>query len=128
MDYGRRLAEALELAGWARGQLAKELGVSAQAVGQVLTGATAAFTAANSARASRLLGVDSHWLATGEGVPRHPLMLERQALSAKAVYIGQLLDGIDDPQKREQAYAIIVQMLEFGGDPPHKRPPGAAPT
>lgn len=70
MSYGKRLEEALRLAGKDRGALASELGISVQAVGQVITGGrsgTQAFTAENSARAARFLRVDGYWLATGEG-------------------------------------------------------------
>lgn len=115
MDYGARLQIAIDLAGKERGRLARELGISAQAVGQVIRGATGAFNAANNARAARFLEVDPFWLATGEGQPRTLLMGERLALSTRAVYIGQLFDAIEDPAQRDRAYALIVQMLEFGG-------------
>ena len=115
MDYGERLGRALELARKERGQLASALGISSQAVGQVIRGKTGAFTAENNARAARFLEVDSFWLATGEGEPRTLLMMERLALSTRAVYVGQLLDQLESPAQRDRAYALIVQMLEFGG-------------
>lgn len=116
MQYGERLGKAMELAGKDRSQLAVALGVSSQAVGQVIRGDTSALTAANNARAARFLEVDAFWLATGEGEPRTPMMMERLALSAQAVYIGRLLDAIDDYAKRDRAYALVVQLLEFGAD------------
>src|SRR5690606_10262533 len=70
MSYGDRLSQAMELARVDRAKLAQALGISVQAVGQVLTGKTNAFTADKSARAARFLKVDHFWLATGEGEPK----------------------------------------------------------
>lgn len=70
MKYGKRLEKALEMAGKDRQALAAALGISPQAVGQVITGGRSgvqAFTAENSARAAKFLGVNHFWLATGEG-------------------------------------------------------------
>lgn len=70
MTYGSRLKQALASAGRDRAALAAELGVSVQAVGQVVTGGrsgTQTFTASNNVKAARFLNVDPHWLATGEG-------------------------------------------------------------
>jgi transcriptional regulator with XRE-family HTH domain len=52
-----------------RDLLAKELGISVQAIAQVLKGTTRAMTAENTAVAARFLGVNWFWLATGEGSP-----------------------------------------------------------
>lgn len=65
--YGRRLAEAMEHAGYDIARLASEMGISYQAVAKVLTGATRSFTAKNNAAAARLLGVNPDWLADGTG-------------------------------------------------------------
>jgi transcriptional regulator with XRE-family HTH domain len=70
MHYGDRLAEAINIAGASRKDVAKALGISVQAVGQAVRGETNAHTAENQARAARLLGVDYFWLATGEGKAR----------------------------------------------------------
>lgn len=67
MTYGTRLEEALRLAGKTRQELATALGISPQAIGQVIKGNTQALTAENSSHAARFLRVDGHWLATGEG-------------------------------------------------------------
>jgi transcriptional regulator with XRE-family HTH domain len=69
MEFGKRLEEALRIAGKERKDLADALGVSAQAIGQVIKGDTKALTAENCARAARFLGVDFYWLATGDGTP-----------------------------------------------------------
>ncbi len=69
MTYGERLLQALTASKKTRSQLAEKLGISEQAVGQVILGNTKAFSAENSARAARFLEVDDLWLATGEGEP-----------------------------------------------------------
>lgn len=65
--YGERLDVALSRSGKDRAQLSQGIGVSVQAIGQVIAGKTKALTAENSARAAKFLGVDHYWLATGEG-------------------------------------------------------------
>lgn len=70
MSYGKRLQQALERAKKDRAALAAELGVSVQAVGQVITGGrsgTQTFTAENNSKAARFLRIDPNWLATGDG-------------------------------------------------------------
>lgn len=67
--FAERLEEALRIGGKDRQQLADALGISVQAVSQVLLGKTKAMTAENCARAARLTGVDTFWLATGSGEP-----------------------------------------------------------
>jgi len=65
--YGARLKYALALRGRSRKELAEFLGISVQAVGQVINGPTVALTAENHEKAVRLLGIDGYWLATGIG-------------------------------------------------------------
>jgi transcriptional regulator with XRE-family HTH domain len=114
--YGDRLRRAMTLAGYTQNvQLARAMGVTKQAVHSVLkSGAKGMLNAANSVRAAEACEVDHRWLALGEGEPRVPLMTERLALSTRAVYIGMRLDEIADHARREAAYAVIVQMLDFG--------------
>lgn len=69
-SYGDRLQEAMKKAKADRKALAAELGMSVQAVGQVITGGRSGeqpFNSENSSKAARFLRVDPHWLATGEG-------------------------------------------------------------
>jgi transcriptional regulator with XRE-family HTH domain len=66
-SFKERLTTAMERVKCDRAKLAKELGVSVQAVGAVLLGDSKALSAANTAKAARFLGVDWYWLATGEG-------------------------------------------------------------
>ena len=65
--YGSRLQAALEKKKASRADLARAIGRSTQAVGQVINGATKALTAENNSLAAIYLGVNPHWLATGEG-------------------------------------------------------------
>lgn len=65
--YGDRLQLAMDMAKASRKDLAGSLGVSVQAVGDVLRGKSSAFTAENNSKAAQFLGVDPNWLATGEG-------------------------------------------------------------
>jgi transcriptional regulator with XRE-family HTH domain len=107
-DYAVRLAHALALAGKDANDLARELGVSYQAVMKALKGTTKALAADNNSKAARFLGVDPDWLATGEGSPRSirwpftrellaacasadPIMVRRAENAARAT-LG--LDGI----------------------------------
>lgn len=132
MTYPDRLKAAMDKAGLNQKQLADAMGVDKQTVNSciVLAGSNKdrALSAENSARAARVLGVDHHWLATGEGEANPVMMVERMALSSKAVYIGDRFDAISDPQKRRQAYAMIVQFLDFSGSPPRTPPPESEPT
>lgn len=65
--YGSRLHAALERKNTSREDLAKAIGRTPQAVGQVINGTTKALTAENNSRAAAFLGVNPDWLATGEG-------------------------------------------------------------
>ncbi|WP_196303116.1 helix-turn-helix domain-containing protein [Ralstonia solanacearum] len=78
--YGERLQTALKLSHQTRTTLAQHLGISEQAIGQVILGSTKALTAENSARAARFLRVDDLWLATGEGEPTDSGATREQSL------------------------------------------------
>lgn len=66
VDYWDRLHAALQHAGKTTKDLQEHLRVSYQAMKKVEDGKTKALTAENNARAARFLGINSHWLATGE--------------------------------------------------------------
>lgn len=112
--YADRIKHAMELANKRQIDLARGIGVEKATINSLLKSRSGMLNALNSVRAAVFLGVDHHWLATGEGEPRPLLMMERLALSAKAIYIGGLLDDLPTHEQREKAYALIVQMLEFG--------------
>lgn len=65
--YGSRLQAALERKKASKTDLAKAMGRTPQAVGQVINGTTKALTAENNSLAAIYLGVNPDWLATGEG-------------------------------------------------------------
>lgn len=74
-NYSERLALAMRRAKRLdrkgnpdRAWLAESLSISVQAVGHVITGLNL-FSAANNARAARLLVCNAYWLATGEEAP-----------------------------------------------------------
>jgi transcriptional regulator with XRE-family HTH domain len=104
--YGERLAKAMELARLtgpdARNKLAEAIGITKQAVGQVLTGSTRALSAETSARAARFLRVDHYWLATGEGEPK-PKALSEDAMSFAARY-----DKLSQSEREKFSALLIV--------------------
>lgn len=119
MEYKERLAHAIKLAGSDRQALATGVDVSVQAIGQALNGSTRALTAENSAKAARFLEVDAHWLATGEGEPRPPLMKERAALSLQAVQFATAFDKLK-PNERQVWQSLVeaakaVAASDFSG-------------
>jgi transcriptional regulator with XRE-family HTH domain len=65
--YGQRLGFALRETKKDRKGLAAAMGISVQAIGQVIRGGTGAFTSENNSKACTYLGVNPDWLATGEG-------------------------------------------------------------
>lgn len=66
VDYWDRLQAALKHASKSLKDLQEHLGVSYQAMKKVADGKTKALSAENHSRAARFLGVNGHWLATGE--------------------------------------------------------------
>jgi len=67
--YGERLEEALRIAGRERKELCAAVGITLQALGQVISGKTKALTAENSARAARFLQVDHFGWRLVRGLP-----------------------------------------------------------
>jgi transcriptional regulator with XRE-family HTH domain len=70
MTYGKRLEEAIKIAGSSRAKVATAAGLTVQAIGQCIRGETEFLKVDGSARAAAFLDVDHFWLATGEGKPR----------------------------------------------------------
>lgn len=66
VDYGERLDAAMRLRTVSTSMLAKEIGVTYQAIKKILDGKSTALSAENNARAAKYLAINSHWLATGE--------------------------------------------------------------
>jgi hypothetical protein len=65
--YSERLISAMQAASVDVRHLARHLGVVPNAIKKAIDGKTAALSAPNNSKAARFLGVDSDWLATGEG-------------------------------------------------------------
>lgn len=114
--FADRLDRALKNRGCSRADLARvlrspkgTLGVSESAIGQLLDGKSKAMTAENCALASRFLGVDQYWLATGDG-PMQPMPTATQLTAS----------GTASP------YLIASEVLDHLADvlarvPPHMR-------
>lgn len=116
--YGERLGWALEWSGRSGAELARHLGVTKSAVYQVVGGKSAALTAANSSRAARWLGVDHHWLATGEGVSK------AASLSPMAIDVAKQFDTVPEAQKKA-LYALVTFAVQLATD---AAPPEALPA
>lgn len=71
-QFGPRLEEALKIAKKDRQELADAIGISVQALSQLIIGKSKSATAENTAKAAKFLGVDFFWLATGQGKPVGP--------------------------------------------------------
>lgn len=71
-QFGTRLGEAIKLAGKDRQEVADAIGISVQALSQLIIGKSKSATAENTAKAAKALGVDFYWLATGQGKPVGP--------------------------------------------------------
>jgi len=83
MEFKDRLAAAMGRASATPRSLSVALGVSVQAIGQTLSGATRALTAENCAKAAKFLGVDLFWLATGVGEMRPVITDHEMSLSSE---------------------------------------------
>lgn len=69
MSYADRFKQGLARPGKTRAGAAKAMGISVQAVGQIVRGETKAANAVNNATAAAYFGCDPSWLASGKGVP-----------------------------------------------------------
>lgn len=113
--FGERLAAAMVLAGGLKQtDLARAIGCKKATIGQTVHGQTGRLSSELALLAAKVMDVDPFWLVLGEGEARPLLYKERRALSARAVYVGSKLDAIEDKARFERAYALIVQLLEFG--------------
>ena len=86
--YGNRLNAALERKKRSRADLAKAIGRTPQAIGQVINGMTKALTAENNSLAAIYLDVNPHWLATGEGEMLPPTGQRQEASNVLPAQIG----------------------------------------
>lgn len=98
--FGERLLQCLEFAGKDRNELAAALGISRQAVGQAIK--EGKFSAANTAKTARYLGVNWYWLATGD---------ETMAVSEVA--------GLTAQER-----AVLARLIDAAPATPEQRPGG----
>lgn len=98
--FGGRIEAALALANKKRKDLAAELKISPQALGQVISGQSKAMNAENAVRTARFLSVDPLWLTAGEGAPRQSASDDQVAL------VAQLVDDIAAVPAERRAEAI----------------------
>lgn len=110
MEFGDRLAHALALAEESRDGLAKALGISVQAISQVINGTSKSLTAENTLKAARHLSVSAYWLATGEESPRGAHVL-RESLSDEAISYAAEFDAMSDTE-REQFKMLLAVAIE----------------
>jgi hypothetical protein len=125
VTYGDRLAHALTLAEKTRGDLAAQLEITTQAIGQCINGHTDSLKAHHSAKAARFLRVDHTWLALGEGVPR-----PKSLRSPMAMDIAKLFDEETPDALRDKLHAQVTGLIEFGATAARqpKAQPDSLPT
>lgn len=118
--YGERLLDALKAAGKSRRQLALALGITEQAVGNIVNGGpTTFFTARNSAEAAAFLGVEHYWLATGKG-PRKPRASDWPFRHVELSEVAQL----DDSQRLQLEGGMRLMLTQLWKD---RHPDAAEP-
>ncbi len=115
-EFGARITTALALAKLDRKALATHLGVSVQAVGQAIRGGR--FSAENTARAARFLGVNWFWLATGEesaevedGPPGAEPTYSKRANDMATVF-DDLKNWIT-PAERQAIYSDVMSTMQI---------------
>lgn len=108
MSYGDRLDEALKAAGKTRGDLARVIGITEQAIGQVINGSTDKLKARHSAIAARFLKCDHYWLATGEGAAR-----SASPLSPLAADLARRFDADVPTGVRDRVYAQAMGAIDL---------------
>lgn len=138
--YGERLQWAIDNQSRPVGvtELAAAAGVSYQAIRAVLkggAGGTKALSAETHVRAARFLGVDSFWLATGEGSPELQTDKKWSELSPLARASALTMDHLRNDEPRQEV--IYSQLLRLVADPavsppsspgvPAKSAPAASP-
>lgn len=104
MTLINRIDIALHRVGKSRSDLARALGVSAQAINNLKRRPTGELRLAHAAQAARYLGCDLYWLCTGEGEYRTDTVQ-----SVIAAEVARIVDAMTEPE-RERALATIYLM------------------
>jgi transcriptional regulator with XRE-family HTH domain len=122
VTYADRFSEGLARPNKTRKGVADAMGVSVQAVGQIVNGQTKAATAENNAAAAAYFQCDPTWLATGKGSPRwsepatrapQEAVAEVQTVAGTISRMGELLAKAN-PSTRD---AVTKLLLEYSQDP-----------
>lgn len=105
-NYGERLNDAMKLRTVSTSMLAKEIGITYQAVKKILDGKSAALSAENNAKAAKYLQINSYWLATGEDAMAIPEASTAAALSVLIQRLSHELQTVDAANRPLLAHAI----------------------
>ena len=105
--YTERLYRAMSAAGIKSEELAEAVGVTYHGIRKVLEGKSGSLNALNNARAAKALGIDSDWLATGEGE------MMRASNAWPFDFPREDYASLTPEQKAEIQGAIKVMMLNF---------------
>lgn len=114
--YGKRLKEALSYRQRDRKWLSLQIGVSVQAIGQVIQGKTNALTASNHDRTATVLNVSPIWLSSGIGS-----MLTHIAAEPRAPYGNNpaeidLDNNLNYPSVKRVTFKLSAGTSGFGVD------------
>ena len=118
--YNERLAIAMKRAGATPTLLAKELGLSYQAVKKVVDGLSSAFNAQNHDKAAAFLAVSSSWLANDLG-PMVCSGSQPARLTSAALFLAEAFDALPRTTNAEQdavqdLYWKLIAMMKYGDD------------
>ena len=122
--YGQRLDAALAKKGGDRAWLAKQIGISVQALSQLILGKTRSLTAENHEVAAAVLGCSGSWLATGHGemTPQANPALHLASSGATPATLGQTLQSLSsyfdqmDASTRSIAVSLLGQLADNPAD------------
>lgn len=127
-----RIDIALQHAGASRQDLATALGITVQAISNLVRRRDGVLRPENVAHAARWLHCDVYWLCTGEGgayVPATPPGSNQPPLCFLAYEAGRFIDAMPEPDKA-RAFALVYRMAQghWPVDPPAHAPVSAATT
>ena len=118
--YNERLAIAMTRAGATPATLAKELGLSYQAVKKVMDGLSSAFNAQNHDKAASFLGVSSSWLANDLGPMVHS-EAQPARLTPAALFLAESFDALprattEERDSLQELYWKLIAIMKYGDD------------
>lgn len=110
--YDERFAALLRERGITAGDMAGCMKLSYQAVKKIVDGKSKMMAADNNARAAAILGVDSDWLATGEGSRER----SKAPYSASALRVAAIYDQVSPKDRRH--IDAVADAAASPDDPP----------